>query len=174
MDISQVTAFMTQLEKKDDADCTPEELALKQTQYAITKEKKNKVSRNECVEKGVVLSNKLNEQTKAHAVVLENTDVLELNRLRTERKAVDTKIREFTKNSEDVQQFTDLEKEIKKTRADIAAINKRAKDNGLEPIVPTKRGGRKKDNGEALPMDTGDGESDSDSDSDEEGDEDEN
>lgn len=165
----QFVAMATAIAEKDDSECTPEELKMKNATAAITaavNAKRDALTRDECLVDAKDQESKLNENTKAQAMTLEHPDVVKHNRLRAQRKNVDAEIKLFVKGSKstdgsvDANKFMDLEKELKAIKASIGSINKSAREAGLAPIVATKRGGRKKkvveDDGSARPMETGD------------------
>lgn len=171
----QLVAYITTLSNKDDSQCTPEELKAKKAIAATSaaeEEKKNAEICSQCTSEAQELSDTLNQLVNSQAKVISEEDVIEYNRLKADRKAVDDKKKKFLKNSEAASQYVEVEKEIKKIRSEIASVNKEANDAGIPgAIVPTKRGGRKKksqpDNGETRPMDTGDNDEDNESDSNE-------
>jgi hypothetical protein len=156
MDIPQLKNCITELANKDDADCNPEELQVKELIAFITTEaieKKNEATRQQCLAKAPELVAKL----KHHTETVPDQDMVELNNLKADKKDIDAQIRNCIKKSENAEQFIALGKQEKKLRAELGRLNKKAVDLGLDPVFS----GRKKaqpDDGEARPMDTGDDE----------------
>lgn len=168
MDAQLFLATAEQLAEKDDADCTPEELQMKEAVtdiWAQATAKKNAEILKDSFARVKELETKLVENIQNQATMFENPDVADYRHLLGQRRAAGRKIKlhahgtKDTSGSEDAEKYLDLEKEEKGLKSKIAALNLTAKENNIPPIVASKRGGRKKknpnDDGGLRPMDTG-------------------
>ena len=172
MDHRQIASYIESTLEKEDVDCTPEELELKE----MCADAYKNVTDSRLEKKRTSLKNQANElkktmETTNAAVCATQQDEAVKNyiNLLEQRKKLSAKIpttrsaeNDSDKMPDTIRRYLELEAAEKQAKADGAEINKQAEENGIDKPYKS-RAGKKKDDGETRPMDTGDDDEDEDS-----------
>ena len=172
MDHRQIASYIESTLEKEDVDCTPEELELKE----MCADAYKNVTDSRLEKKRTSLKNQANELKKTMETT--NADVCATQQdeavknyinLLEQRKKLSAKIpttrsaeNDSDKMPDTIRRYLELEAAEKQAKADGAEINKQAEENGIDKPYKS-RAGKKKDDGETRPMDTGDDDEDEDS-----------